>query len=322
VQDAIQKKMNSVKWYHRYEVLPGVWSPGVITWEAGKRLDSLGVARDLTGLKALDVGTWDGPLAFELEARGAEVFAVDVQDPDCTAFNVAKSLRGSKVQYKRMSVYDVNKVFADTKFDIITYFGVYYHLKHPILGFEALSDVLADNGKLYLEGELLINYSETETGEPSSLNNTALATSKVPLALCYTGDYKRVSNWFVPNLTCLKGWLEAAGLILIQEMFSTSQTRPYPEQRICATAIKARHLEVMEETFIFEKNLVIPEKSWIMVNKLRRHRDPLAELIQVCGQPGAANVGPEKPSTDSEPLPLPPPAKKWRSLFTQFLSKE
>ena len=37
---------------------------------------------DLSGLKALDVGPWDGYFTFELERRGAEVTAIDYADLD------------------------------------------------------------------------------------------------------------------------------------------------------------------------------------------------------------------------------------------------
>jgi tRNA (mo5U34)-methyltransferase len=312
VQDEIQQKINSVKWYHRYEVLPGYWTPGIHPWNAKATMDSMGMAEDLIGKTALDVGTWDGVLAFEIERRGADVYAVDVQDPDCTAFNTAKELRQSKVKYTQLSVYDLHKAFPDTKFDIITYFGVYYHLKHPILGFEALAEALADDGKLYFEGELWIKYSENYHGQPSTLNNEELATSDVPLSLCYTGDFKGVSNWFVPNFTCLKGWLEAAGLVITSAEFGVSEDKPYPWQRIYAIAQKAKHLEILEETGIFEKNLTMAAKSWDQTSKLRQHRK----------QSTAVDFHIPVKSVVEEPVPVPTPSvHKWGRFLKRFIGK-
>lgn len=274
--DEILRQIQSVKWYHKFEVLPGVMTPGTVDFDPCKVLDTLKVSRDLRGKRALDVGTWDGVLAFELEQRGAEVQAVDVQDPDCTAFNTARRLRNSRVKYTRMSVYDLPKVFSE-KFDIITYFGVYYHLKHPLMAFESLEAVLADHGRLCFEGEVLLNYSETATGKRSRLNNRALAMSDVPLALCYTGDYKSTSNWFVPNLACLKGWLEATGLEATDYHLTAepSGAGGYPRQRIMGTARKSAELGVVEETAIFEKNLTLSKRWWEPV-LLRRNRTPKA----------------------------------------------
>jgi hypothetical protein len=161
------------------------------------------------------------------------------------------------VEYTQLSIYDINKAFPE-KFDLITCFGVYYHLKHPLLGFEALAEALAERGRLYFEGELLINYSETHAGRPSTLNNHALAESDVPLALCYTGCYKGASNWFVPNLTCLQGWLEACGLAL--DAYKLRAARP--SQRITGIASRAADLDVVPEIGIFKPNLELPA-DWV-----------------------------------------------------------
>src|SRR5438270_2000125 len=66
-------------WYHTIELAPGVVTPG--------RIDHRGVVdrvlpADLSGKRALDVGTFDGFWAFELERRGAEVTAIDVDRVD------------------------------------------------------------------------------------------------------------------------------------------------------------------------------------------------------------------------------------------------
>jgi SAM-dependent methyltransferase len=273
VQEEIRKKIESVRWYHAYEVLPGIVTPGQFALDVAAAFKQLGVPEDLHGKRALDIGTWDGPIAFELEKRGADVDAIDVQDPNCTAFNCAHALRQSKVRYTQMSVYDVAKHFPH-KFDVIFFYGVYYHLKHPLLALEALAEALADGGRIYFEGELLLTYSETNDGERSDLDNPTLAASRVPLSLCYTGDYKSASNWFVPNLACLKGWFEAAGLdILNYHLFSLPDREGgYPCQRISGVACKSSDLGTMAEIPLFDRNLEMAGKWWSPV-LLRRARN-------------------------------------------------
>ena len=67
-------------WYHTMELAPGVVTPG--WFDLRPIVDHLpwpGVA----GKRCLDVGTYDGFLAFELERRGAsEVVAIDIDDHD------------------------------------------------------------------------------------------------------------------------------------------------------------------------------------------------------------------------------------------------
>ena len=93
--------------YHRYEVEPGLFTPGdFMPIDPTSCLDELGVPRDLSGLRALDIGAWDGPYTFELERRGAEVTALDIQDPDITVFNAVKKIKKSSATHVRCSIYD------------------------------------------------------------------------------------------------------------------------------------------------------------------------------------------------------------------------
>ena len=65
-------------WYHTMELAPGVVTPG--WFDLRPILDRLPWP-DVEGKRCLDVGTYDGHLAFELERRGAaEVLALDISD--------------------------------------------------------------------------------------------------------------------------------------------------------------------------------------------------------------------------------------------------
>ena len=78
--EELRRKVGEHDWYHTIELAPGVVTPGwfdlrdVVTPDPDPRI--AGRAR------ALDVGTFDGFWAFEMERRGAsEVIAIDVLDP-------------------------------------------------------------------------------------------------------------------------------------------------------------------------------------------------------------------------------------------------
>lgn len=240
----LRERINRVRWYHAFEVAPGVVTPGQHPFQARSFLDSLGVPADLTGERVLDIGTWDGPNAFELEARGATVVALDVQDPNETGFNVARDILGSKVQYVHAGVYDLSRVL-DGRFDRVFYFGVYYHLKHPVLGFEEIYKVMADDGVLYFEGECLRSYAETLDGRPitegvDGIPVRTLADCDVPLTLCYPGKYRGVSNWFIPNFACIRAWMAGTGFEIKQHYFiEAPDLKPFPEQRVGVIARKA-----------------------------------------------------------------------------------
>ncbi len=248
----ILRRISERHWHHAYEIAPGVITPGGSFIDPAQTVSHYGVPDDLTGLTALDIGTFDGPYAFELERRGARVTAIDIQPPEITAFNIAKEILGSKVEYIQGSVYDLPDLVSN-QFDIIFFPGVYYHLKYPILAFEQIAKVLSASGKMHFIGEGLISYAERLDGsqEKSSWVREA-AASEVPVCLSYPGVYKGVSNWFVPNLACMKSWLQAAGFQLEKYDFTHApEEKPYPHQRLWGTASKIG-LPVKEHPIVAE----------------------------------------------------------------------
>ncbi len=247
--EEIQKKINKVKWFLSYEIIPGVVSPGIFPFDAAAYANLLGIPENLTGMRALDVGTWDGPMAFELEKRGAKVVALDIQNPDNTGFNIAKELKNSKVEYVEGSVYDLTRLLEGT-FDLVTFLGVFYHLKHPLLGFENIASVLKMNGALYFSGECFISYAETLTGEAVS-DIEKIARSDIPIALSYPGLYKKEGNWFIPNVACIKSWMIATGFELENHsILHDPAAVPHPTQRVSCRAKKIRNTSNLEHPLV------------------------------------------------------------------------
>ena len=247
-EQEIRERMARVYWFHRYELVPGMWTPGQSEMPAGAFLDAQGIAGDLRGVRALDIGTWDGPLAFELERRGASVLALDIQDPDQTGFNIAREILESKVEYVRASVYDLARV-SPGPFDLVCFCGVFYHLKSPVLAFEAVSEVLAADGKLVFEGECLRSYAETVEGESiTGRLVTDIAHSNLPLMLACPGRFKGASNWSIPNFACLQSWMRSAGLEINRHSFyEDPRAKPLPSQRVTGTAVRTSRPSSIEE---------------------------------------------------------------------------
>jgi tRNA (mo5U34)-methyltransferase len=228
-------------WYHRFELRPGLETPGASWMDAGVACDGLGVPHDLSGWRALDVGAWDGAITFELERRGATAYALDIQDPDRVGLNSARRILGSKAVHFRGSVYQL-PCDELTELDAIMFRGVFYHLKYPLLAFERLAAALKMGGLLYFEGEGLLHYAETLKGEKAKIDVKTLNSTGVPLCLSYPYNYRGGSNWFIPNRHCLEGWLTVAGLEVIE-------MKEYAEgdgQRLYGSARKVRDGELVE----------------------------------------------------------------------------
>jgi tRNA (mo5U34)-methyltransferase len=235
----IRERIENASWYHTFEVWPGIVTPGVRELNAPRLLDEAGVPADLSGKRALDIGTWDGPVAFELERRGASVVALDIQDPDETGFNAAREIRQSRVQYVRGSVYELSRLVCG-RFDVICYLGVFYHLKDPVTAFEQICAALEPDGQVLFEGECLRDYAETLEGDPVRGKLVGdVADSALPLALCAPGQFKERPNYFIPNLAGLRSWAKAGGLEIVRHAFTEApECRPFPTQRVWGVAVK------------------------------------------------------------------------------------
>lgn len=77
---AIVERIAGIGWYHTIDLAHGVATPGFIDNRSSVPL--FGIPEDLTGKRCLDIGTYDGFWAFEMERRGAsEVIGIDVDSP-------------------------------------------------------------------------------------------------------------------------------------------------------------------------------------------------------------------------------------------------
>jgi tRNA (mo5U34)-methyltransferase len=116
-----------------------------------------GLPDDLTGRRVLEVGTWDGFWAFELERRGAEVVAIDLDDerdldwpprrrpaaPQAgrgAGFAELRERLGSEVERVELSVYDATPERLGT-FDLVFCGSVLIHLRDQLLALERIASV-------------------------------------------------------------------------------------------------------------------------------------------------------------------------------------
>jgi tRNA (mo5U34)-methyltransferase len=93
-------------WHQRWEIYRGVFTPG--RNPVAMLCSAAALPTDLTGLRILDIGAWNGCFSFECERRGArEITAYSLEDPDVSGFNRLKSALGSRVRYVQGSVYEL-----------------------------------------------------------------------------------------------------------------------------------------------------------------------------------------------------------------------
>ncbi len=75
----LRERVEKLGWYHTLDFGDGVVTGGM--FDLRPYADRYGLPERLDGMRVLDVGTWDGFWAFEMERRGAaEVVALDLDD--------------------------------------------------------------------------------------------------------------------------------------------------------------------------------------------------------------------------------------------------
>lgn len=158
---ALSKEIEALEWYHTLQLAPGLETPG---WHDTRPIVSqIPFPASLAGMRCLDVGTFDGFWAFEMERRGAEeIVAIDILDPrqwdwpvgsDAAVietigrrkgrgegFEIAKRELASSVQRIERSVYEVQRDDVG-EFDLIFVGSLLIHLQNPVRALEALRTV-------------------------------------------------------------------------------------------------------------------------------------------------------------------------------------
>jgi SAM-dependent methyltransferase len=206
--------------YHSLELNDGTVLPGLIGVEALRaRIRAFPIPEDLRGRRVLDVGAASGWNAFEMERRGAEVVAVD-----CVEFGELRAvaeLRGSRIDYRLLDVDELDPAEIGT-FDYILFFGVLYHLRHPLLGLEKICALARDS--VFIESYVADGLGERsdactlefyETDElGGQIDNWFGPTTKCLMAMCRSAGFAQVGLEYVADgragITCRRRWEDPA----------------------------------------------------------------------------------------------------------------
>jgi len=160
-QEELAKKVQETTWYHTIELPGGVVTPG--EYDHRPLVRHYGLPEDMTGMRALDVATFDGFWAFEMERRGATVTAIDlarISDADFPpeareqirregadielgkGFALAKDALGSRVERVISNVYDLDPSTLGT-FDLVHVGDLLIHLENPMAALRSIRGVTA-----------------------------------------------------------------------------------------------------------------------------------------------------------------------------------
>lgn len=220
--ETLRRRVNAINWYHTIDLGDGIVTPGWFdTRSAAGRVPLPAV---LDGKNCLDIGTWDGFWAYEMERRGAaSVTAIDLDDQSRwdwpphmrvrderppgevildefkagdVGFSLAHEALSSRVRRINMSIYELSPESLG-RFDVVFLGTLLMHLRDPIAALAAMRSVCV--------GEAII--ADTVDAVPSFVRRR---TPTVRLE-----GYER-PWWWIPNRAGLHRMVESAGFKIVE----------------------------------------------------------------------------------------------------------
>jgi tRNA (mo5U34)-methyltransferase len=198
------------------ELRPGELTEGM--FDLRPFVERYGLPERLDGKRCLDVGTWDGFWAFEMERRGAaEVVALDLDDereldwpprrrpkefpdePRGANFRVAKEALGMSAERTVLSIYDATPAEIG-EFDFIFCGSVLIHLRDQLLALERIAGLTRSGG----------TFVSAEAYDPLA--------SRIPIPLArFRADRPKDVVFWEPNVRAWRRMLWTAGFDEVSE---------------------------------------------------------------------------------------------------------
>ena len=185
------------EWHHRFEIVPGIVTPG--TYNPAFLLEKMALAPNLAGRRVLDIGASDGYFSLELRRRGAEVVAVDYRPKELHGFAVMERLSGLRFDYQQTNVYDITPEHFG-RFDIVLFLGVLYHLPDMLRALAAVRSVCS--GVLFIESQCALDVSP------------GLSAARYYPGSTLNNDF---TNFWAPNHACFRDLLNDAAFDVHRE---------------------------------------------------------------------------------------------------------
>lgn len=137
---ALWERVSRIGWYHTIDLGGGVVTPGFI--DNRESVPLFGLPDDLTGKRCLDIGTYDGFWAFEMERRGAsEVVGIDVDSP--LDHDVPRRIRARAIEEAGVEQDDQRRQWSHQQAGLgLQYPGEGFQLAKEALGSKARREVL------------------------------------------------------------------------------------------------------------------------------------------------------------------------------------
>jgi len=180
------------------------------------------------GRSVLDIGCNAGFYSIEMKRLGARrVLGIDSDERYLRQARFAANVCAAEIEFRQLSVYEI----ADLRerFDVVLFMGVLYHLRHPLLALDLISQHTARD--LFVFQSMLRGSPDLSPLEPdydfwqTDHFDDAAYPKLHFIERRYADD---PTNWWVPNRACAEAMLRSSGFQVIDH--------PEAEVYICRRA--------------------------------------------------------------------------------------
>ncbi|MGE5295683.1 MAG: TIGR04290 family methyltransferase [Solirubrobacterales bacterium] len=166
---------------------------------------------DLAGRSVLDIGCNAGFYSFELARRGAQVTAVDTGERYLRQAAWAADKLGlrDRIRFEQVDVYDLMSL--GRTFDLVLFLGVFYHLRHPLLGLDIVSSITSTT--LFFQTLTMPQHGRMKCPQNITLaeREQMLDTAWPKMAFIERSLEGDPTNWWVPNHAAVEAMLRSCG---------------------------------------------------------------------------------------------------------------
>ncbi len=215
-KEPLQEQVESLgPWYHKIDLGVGVLTPGKNNQSLVFDLYQSMLPESLKDLTVLDLGANAGGLSVEFARRGANVTAIEIVDRYASQAEFVREHFGleDRIEIQRRDIYSC--LDLDTRFDIVCYVGLSYHLRYPQLTLDLLSRLC---------GRMLLASSQTIAGEELAMRNRAWNLEDRPTEVLYGWE---------PTETLFASMIAQAGFQDVRLVSTQPHPGEQPPRNIC-----------------------------------------------------------------------------------------
>jgi tRNA (mo5U34)-methyltransferase len=194
------------------------------------------ISDKVRGRSVLDIGCNAGFYSIEMKRLGAaHVVGIDFDDRYLAQAKLAARVSGEDIEFVKLSVYDVAQL--GSRFDVVLFMGVLYHLRHPLLALDLIHEHVAGDLLIFQSMQRGSDDIDPVAPDYDFWRGDQFAGAGYPKLHFVEHRYASdPTNWWIPNHACTEAMLRSSGFDILEH--------PEQEVYVCRRHEIANHFAV------------------------------------------------------------------------------